>query len=173
MTEMKTSRALGILAFRLTIGWVFLFAGIEKLFLAGKAFDASRFLQFGTLGKETGAAAGAVINPTHAFWVDLASNPTAMTIVNFLVPFGQVAIGAALILGLATRFAGLMGALMMAFIGIASWDFANGLVNYHAVLLLSSLILAVIAAGEVYGLDAIVDESPVVKRTPMLRYVLG
>jgi len=173
MTGLKNSRALGILAFRLTIGWVFLFAGIEKLFLAGKAFDASRFLQFGTLGKAAGAAAGAVVNPTHAFWVDLTSNPTAMNIVNFLVPFGQVAIGAALILGLATRFAGLMGALMMAFIGIASWDFVNGVVNYHIVLMISTLILAVIAAGEVYGVDAIVDESPIVKRAPILRYVLG
>jgi thiosulfate dehydrogenase [quinone] large subunit len=173
MTGLKTPRALGILAFRLTIGWVFLFAGIEKLFLSGHAFDASKFLQFGTLGTAAGAAEGAIVNPTHAFWVDLATNGTAMNIVNFLVPFGQVAIGLALILGLATRFAGLMGALMMAFIGLASWDFANGIVNYHFVLMLSSLILAVIAAGEVYGVDAVVDEQPIVKRAPALRYVLG
>ena len=173
MTGLKTSRALGILAFRLTIGWVFLFAGIEKLFLSGHAFDASKFLQFGTLGTAAGAAEGAIVNPTHQLWVDLASNAAAMDVVNFLVPFGQVAIGLALILGLATRFAGVMGALMMAFIGIASWDFANGVVNYHVVLTVSSLILAVIAAGEIYGVDAVVDESPVVKRSPGLRYVLG
>ena len=173
MTGLKTSRALGILAFRLTIGWVFLFAGIEKLFLSGHAFDATKFLQFGTLGTAAGAAEGAIVNPTHQLWVDLAGNAAAMNVVNFLVPFGQVAIGLALVFGLATRFAGVMGALMMAFIGIASWDFANGVVNYHAVLMLSSLILAVIAAGEIYGVDAVVDESPVVKRSPALRYVLG
>jgi thiosulfate dehydrogenase [quinone] large subunit len=173
MTGLKSSRALGILAFRLTIGWVFLFAGIEKLFLGEKAFSAAGFLQFGTLGTAAGAADGAIVNPTHAFWVDLATNGTAMNIVNFLVPYGQVAIGLALILGLATRFAGVMGALMMAFIGLASWDFANGFVNYHVVLMLSSLILAVIAAGEVYGVDAIVDEHPIIKRAPVLRYVLG
>jgi hypothetical protein len=62
---------------------------------------------------------------------------------------------------------------MMAFIGLASWDFANGVVNYHVVLMLSSLILAAIAAGEVYGVDALVDEHPIIKRTPVLRYVLG
>lgn len=173
MTGLKQSRALGILAFRLTIGWVFLFAGIEKIFLGEHAFTAAGFLQFGTLGTAAGAAEGAIVNPTHQFWVDLAGNPAAMNVVNFLVPFGQVAIGAALILGLATRFAGLMGALMMAFIGIAAWDFVNGVANYHIVLMISSLILAVIAAGEVYGVDAIVDESPIVKRTPVLRYVLG
>lgn len=173
MTGLTNSRALGILAFRLTIGWVFLFAGIEKLFLSGHAFDAGKFLQFGTLGTAAGAADGAIVNPTHQLWVDLAGNPAAMNVVNFLVPFGQVAIGVALILGLATRFAGVMGALMMAFIGIASWDFANGVVNYHVVLVISSLILAVIAAGEVYGVDAVVDESPIIKRAPALRYVFG
>ncbi len=173
MTGLKNSRALGILAFRLTIGWVFLFAGIEKLFLGEHAFSAAGFLQFGTLGTAAGAADGAIVNPTHQLWVNLAGNPAALDVINVLVPFGQVAIGAALILGLATRFAGVMGALMMAFIGVAAWDFANGFVNYHVVLMLSSLVLAVIAAGEVYGVDAIVDESPIVKRTPVLRYVLG
>jgi hypothetical protein len=29
------------------------------------------------------------------------------------------------------------------------------------------------AAGEVYGLDALVNDTPIVKRTPALRYVLG
>lgn len=173
MTGLTTSRALGVLAFRVTIGWVFLFAGIEKLFLSGHAFDAGKFLQFGTLGTAAGAVEGAVVNPTHQFWVDLAGNSAAMNIVNVLVPFGQVAIGLALIIGLGTRFAGVMGALMMAFIGIASWDFANGIVNYHVVLAFSSLILALIAAGEIYGADAFVDETPIVKRAPALRYVLG
>jgi hypothetical protein len=31
----------------------------------------------------------------------------------------------------------------------------------------------VIRAGEAYGIDAIVDEQPIVKKTPALRYVLG
>ena len=52
-----------------------------------------------------------------------------MTAVNFLVVFGEIAIGIALILGIATRFAGLAGALMMALFYVASWDFAHGFVN--------------------------------------------
>jgi hypothetical protein len=36
-----------------------------------------------------------------------------------------------------------------------------------------TLALGIIGAGEFFGLDAIVDETPIVKRAPALRYVLG
>lgn len=84
-----------------------------------------------------------------------------------------MAIGAALILGLATRFAGVMGALMMLLFWIAAWDFAFGVANYHLILAISAAVLALVAAGEVFGLDAYVERTRVVKRAPALRYVLG
>ena len=90
-----------------------------------------------------------------------------------LVPFGQILIGMALILGFATRFSAVMGFLMMAFITTASWDFAHGWLNSTRFLGIVTLILGAIRAGEVYGVDAIIDEQPIVKRTPVLRYVLG
>jgi thiosulfate dehydrogenase [quinone] large subunit len=151
---------------------VFLYAGIEKLIGAEK-FSAAGFLQFGTAGTAAGAAEGAIVNPTNAFWVDLAANSTLMPIVDFMVPWGQVLIGAALILGLATRFAAVMGFVMMAFITVAAWDFAHGAINYTAFLAIATLLVGVMRAGEAFGIDAIVDEQPLVKRTPALRYVLG
>jgi thiosulfate dehydrogenase [quinone] large subunit len=172
MTALTPSRAIGILALRLAVGWVFLYAGLEKIFGA-EPFSAAGFLQFGTAGTAAGAAEGAIVNPTQSFWVGLASNAALMDVINVLVPFGQVAIGAALILGLATRFAGAMGFLMMAFITVAAWDFAFGVLNYTSLLALTSLILGVIAAGEVYGVDAIIDKWPFVKRTPAVRYLLA
>jgi uncharacterized membrane protein YphA (DoxX/SURF4 family) len=60
----------------------------------------------------------AIYNPTHSFWVSLAGNDTAMTIVNNLV-VGEMCIGIALIFGIVTRFAGAMGALMMALLFLA------------------------------------------------------
>ena len=172
MTALTGSRAFGILALRLVAGWVFLFAGLQKVF-AAEPFSAAGFLTFGTAGTAEGAAEGAIVNPTHAFWVDLAANAQLMDVVNFIVPFGQIAIGAALILGLATRFAAAMGFVMMAGFTIAAWDFAHGVINHTALIGLVSLLLGVIRAGEIYGLDAIVDEQPLVKRTRALRYVLG
>ncbi|HUH16947.1 MAG TPA: DoxX family protein [Methylomirabilota bacterium] len=172
MNARTGSRAYGILALRLLTGWVFLYAGFEKL-VGAEPFSATGFLQFATGGTAAGAAEGAIVNPTHAIWVDLAANSTMMPIVDFMIPWGQLLIGVALILGLATRFAAVMGFLMMGFITIAAWDFLHGFVNYTGFLAVVTLLVGVIRAGEVYGLDAIVDEQPIVKRTPVLRYVLG
>ena len=172
MTALTGSRAFGILALRLITGWVFLFAGLQKV-LAAEPFSAVGFLSFGTAGTAEGAVEGAIVNPTNAFWVSLAGNGQLMDVINFVVPFGQIGIGVALILGLATRFAAVMGFLMMAGFTIAAWDFAHGVINYTAIVGLTALILGVIRAGHVYGVDAIVDEQPIVKRNPALRYVLG
>ena len=172
MTTLTRSRRISIAALRVVVGWVFLYAGIEKIFGA-EPFTAAGFLQFGTAGTAPGAAEGAIVNPTQTFWVDLASNAGAIGVIDFLVPFGQVAIGAALILGLGTRFAGAMGFLMMSFITIAAWDFAFGIVNYTAILAITALLLGIMRAGEIYGVDALVDEQPVVKRTPALQYIFG
>lgn len=177
MTGLTGSRAYGILALRLVTGFYFLYAGLDKVFSfigGSEPFSAAGFLSFGTAGTTSAAVAeGTIVNPTAPFWADLAANTSLLTAIDLLIPFGQVAIGAALILGLATRFAGVMGFAMMAFITIAAWDFGHGIVNATSFLAISALLLGVIRAGEVYGLDAIVDEQPIVKRTPVLRYVLG
>lgn len=172
MTSLTPSRAYGILALRLVVGWAFLFAGLQKVFSA-EPFSAYGFLVFGTGGTAEGAVEGAIVNPTQAFWVDLANNPQLLQFINFIVPYGQIAIGIALILGLATRFAAVMGFVMMAGFTIAAWDFAHGFVNLTALLGIVALILGVMRAGEIYGLDAIVEEQPIVKQTPALRFVLG
>lgn len=177
MTRLTGSRAYGILALRLVTGFYFLYAGLDKVFSfigGSEPFSAAGFLSFGTAGTTSAVVAeGTIVNPTAPFWADLATNTSLLAVVDFVVPFGQVAIGLALILGLATRFAGVMGFAMMAFITIAAWDFGHGVVNATSFLAISALILGIIRAGEVYGLDAIIDEQPLVKRTPVLRYVLG
>ena len=177
MTALSGSRAYGILALRVVTGFYFLWAGLDKVFsfIGGpEPFSAAGFLTFGTVGTTSAAVAeGTIVNPTQPFWVDLASNAALLGAVDVLVPYGQIAIGLALILGLATRFAGVMGFLMMAFITVAAWDFAHGWINATSFLALASLLLGVIRAGEVYGIDDVVDEQPIVKRTPVLRYVLG
>jgi thiosulfate dehydrogenase (quinone) large subunit len=173
MTGLSKYRASGILIARVTVGWVFIYAGIEKV-LGAEPFTAAGFLKFGTVGTTAETVAeGTIVNPTHAFWVDLAGNATLLPIINFLVVFGEVAIGAALIVGLATRFASVAGFLMMGLFWIAAWDFSHGVVEYHSVLAIVTLVLGIIGAGEVFGLDAIVARIPVVKRAPALRYVLG
>lgn len=167
----------GLAILRIALGSGFLFAGLDKfLDLAGtgKAFTATGFLKFATGGAWLGSDPKAVVNPTHDFWVSLAGNGQLMNVINFLVVAGEIGIGIALILGFATRFAGVMGALMMGLFYVANWGFGNGPFNEQFFYGIIALYLAYAAAGETWGLDGIIERStPVVRRAPALRYLLG
>ena len=160
---------------RVAVGLIFLTAGLQKAFLSAEPFDASGFLKFATTGTPwLGAPVeGVVYNPTHELWVNLAANTTLMPFVNWLVVFGQIAIGTALILGLFTRFAALMGTIMMLFFFVAAWEFEHGIVNQHLTYALVTGFIGYIGAGRYYGLDAVLEKAEAVRQTPQLRYVLG
>jgi thiosulfate dehydrogenase [quinone] large subunit len=148
---------------RIVIGIIFLWAGLEKLLGSGpEGFSAAGFLQFGTAGTlgwpfvSGEVAEGTIFNPTHAFWASVGANGTLMPAVNVLVVAGQIGIGAALILGLFTRFAAAMGTLMMIFFFFAAWEFEFGIVNQHLTYAVVTFGLAVVGAGNYLGLDAVV-----------------
>jgi len=153
----------GVALLRIMVGVIFLWAGLEKL-LAPTAFDAGGFLKFATAGTlgwpfVTGEIAkGTVFNPTQAIWLSLAGNTGAMTLINVLVPLGQIGIGVSLILGLFTRFGAIMGALMMTFFFFAAWDFKYGVVNQHLAYALICLTIAGLGAGRYYGLDGLLAD---------------
>src|SRR4029079_3680399 len=90
---------------RITAGAMFLTAGLEKAFSG--TFTAAGFLKGATAGAPyLGTAAEEVVyNRTHDLWVSLAGNASLMPLVNFLVVFGEIAIGAARSLGQAHRVA--------------------------------------------------------------------
>jgi thiosulfate dehydrogenase [quinone] large subunit len=164
MLVTKESYRIGIAILRIGVGVIFLWAGLEKL-MAPEPFSAAGFLEFATGGSlgwpfVTGEVAeGTVFNPTQGFWVEMATNDAAMTVINILVPWGQLGIGIGLILGLLTRFAAAMGTLMMLFFFIAAWDFEFGIVNQHLTYALVTAFLGLIGAGNFYGLDGMFGES--------------
>lgn len=150
----------GLALTRILVGVIFLWAGIEKL-TGAEAFDAAGFLKFGTLGTlgwpfvSGTPAEGTVFNPTHDLWVSLAGNAGLMGIINVLVVWGEIGIGIALVLGVATRFAGAMGTLMMLLFFVAAWNFAYGIVNQHLAYALICATLTGLGAGRYYGLDGV------------------
>jgi thiosulfate dehydrogenase [quinone] large subunit len=163
MLVTKESYKIGIAVLRTGVGIIFLWAGLEKL-MAPEPWSAAGFLQFATGGSlgwpfVTEVAEGTVFNPTQAFWAGLAVNDTSMSVINVLVPFGQLGIGVGLILGLLTRFSAAMGTLMMLFFFIAAWDFEFGVVNQHLTYALVTAFLGLIGAGNYYGLDGMIGES--------------
>lgn len=168
--------AKGLAALRITLGAGFLFAGLEKILHfdgSTKAFDATGFLKFATAGTLPGSPDKAIVNPTHDFWVALAGNPGLMSVINTMVVSGEVLIGLALILGLATRFAGVMGAVMMAFLWIANFSFANGPFNEQFFYGVVALFVAYAAAGEVWSLRSLISRIRIVTAHPRLIAVLA
>jgi thiosulfate dehydrogenase [quinone] large subunit len=179
MDAVSQARDRGLVILRVVLGFGFLYAGLDKLLdLNGNGpFSAAGFLAHATAGAIPNMVghdpATMVHNPTHQFWVDLAANPGVVGIINFLVVFGEIAIGTALILGVATRLAGSLGAVMMFLFWIAAWDFQNGIVNEQFVYMLLAAVVAYASAGRVFGLDAIIEKTELVRRTPGLRLILG
>jgi thiosulfate dehydrogenase (quinone) large subunit len=162
---------LGVAVLRVGVGIIFLWAGLEKVIGGAGAWSAAGFLGFGTGGTlgwpfvaET--VDGVIYNPTHDMWVVMADNSLAMSIINLLVPWGQVGIGVSLILGLLTRFGAAMGTLMMLMFFVAAWDFEFGIVNQHLTYALVTFFLGYIGSGNFYGLDATVGQrvSPFLRR---------
>ncbi len=166
----------GLAALRIVLGAGFLYAGLEKVFdftASGKPFTSAGFLQFGTAGTMPGSAAKAIVNPTHDFWVALAGNAQAIEVMNFLVVAGELAIGVALIIGFATRFSAVMGAILMGLITLAAWDFGFGPINETVMYVTVALYLAYAQAGLSYGVDAMLEQTEVVSHRPALHYLLG
>jgi thiosulfate dehydrogenase (quinone) large subunit len=167
--------AKGIAILRIAVGGGFLFAGLEKFFEwgGGAPFNAAGFLKNATGGTLPGGDPKLIVNPTHDFWVSLAGNASLVSVISFLVVFGEIAIGAAILIGLFTRFASYAGVLMMALFYVANFSFANGPFNQQFMYGITCLVLAIVGAGEYYGLDAILDKTAFVKKAPALRYVLA
>jgi thiosulfate dehydrogenase (quinone) large subunit len=158
---------------RIALGFGFLYAGLEKILQIGGGgpFNAAGFLKFATLGALPGSDPKVVVNPTHDLWVSLAGNGTIMPLINFLVQFGELAIGICLILGLATRFSGIMGALLTGLFFVASWSFATGVVNEDFLYAILSGYLAVVGAGAVWGLDGYLARTQLLAKTPLRVFV--
>ncbi len=154
---------------RIALGFGFLYAGLEKALdlSGGGPFSAAGFLKFATLGTLPGSNPKVVVNPTHDLWVSLASNGALMPVINTLVVLGEIGIGLALVLGLATRFAGVMGALLTGLFFVASWSFANGVINEQFLYAALSLYLAFVGAGAVWGLDGVLARTQLLAKTPL------
>jgi thiosulfate dehydrogenase [quinone] large subunit len=138
---------------RVILGAAFLYAGLEKL-VASTPFSAAGFLTKATGGALPDSVKGAIVNPSHDLWVAIGSNAGLVSVINVAVVAGEVAIGMCLILGLFTRVASVLGAVMMILLTVAAWSFANGPFNETFIYASVAVFLAVVNAGVPYGLDA-------------------
>ena len=124
---------------RITIGWLFLNAGLNHLL--DPAFSAVGYLN-------KAATFSALFNA-------LAS-PSILPIVNFLVIWGLILLGIALILGIFVRWSGYLGAVLMFLLYLPVLNFpvvGHGyIVDDHIIFIAGLLTLAAFKAGRVWGL---------------------
>lgn len=137
---------------RMVIGWHFLYEGISKLLTPG--WTSYNFL---SVSKWIFAD----------FFQGIASNPTALGIVDFLNIWGLILIGLALFFGVLTRFSSACGVFMLALYYVANPPFlgmdfgvpAEGqylIVNKNLIELLALCVFLLIPSGALPGLDRLI-----------------
>lgn len=138
---MSKIQKISLLLLRVSIGWLFLYAGISK-------FNAASWSAAGYLNS-------AKTLPSLYHWF---ASPGVLPITNILNEYGQILIGISLIIGLFVRYSSIAGILMMVLYYIPILNFPmvgehSYIVDEHVIYSFVLLVLAVFRAGKVYGLD--------------------
>jgi len=150
---------------RISIGWVFLWAFVDKAFGLGFATErADAWVSGGspTTGYLNFATEGKVF---HDFFAGLAG-PAA----DWLFMAGLLGIGVALTLGIGMRIAAASGALLLTLMWAASLRLENNpFMDDHLVYAIVLVALAIFGAGRTLGLGPRWEQLPFVQRTPLLK----
>lgn len=141
--------------------WAF----IDKLFGLGFATKPeSAWLQGGS--PTAGFLSHGVHGPFAATYNSLAGQPW----VDWLFMLGLLGIGVAFLLGVAMRFAGYMGALMMLLMYLALIPPTNNpIVDDHLINLFAFLVIGSSSAGEVFGFQKQWQKMQITKTLPFLK----
>ena len=162
---------------RIALGWVFLWAFLDKAFALGFAtgrlesggidffakdgawlnggHPTAGFLEFGTKG------------PFKDFYAGLAGQGW----VDWVYMLSMLLIGLALILGIGTRLAAIGGIIWMALFYTAGaiWPENNPFLDEHVVYVIVLAGIAYVAAGRYLGLGKYWERIPLVRRYPILK----
>lgn len=160
--------ALSIVALRVVVGGMILFAGLSKY--ADGPFDAAGYLS------NIDPA-----SPVSGLYGAMASIAALMDVINVIVPSTQVLIGIALIAGAFVRLAAIGGAIQMIAFYLGGWPLVDGVlaaIDSTLVYAVVFVAVAAIGAGRYMGVDSYLERLEVggealIERVPALRYVLG
>jgi thiosulfate dehydrogenase [quinone] large subunit len=149
---------------RISIGFVFLWAFLDKLFGLDHATPgASAWIRGGS--PTTGFLKG-VQGP----FADVFHSMSGSAIADCLFMAGLLGIGVALTLGIGLRFAAVAGALLLVFMWAASLPIkTNPFMDDHLVYAVVVIGLALTHAGNTFGLGGRWARLPLVGRFPVLR----
>ncbi|MCW2756775.1 MAG: putative integral rane protein SCJ12 [Nocardioidaceae bacterium] len=151
-------------AARISIGWVFLWAFLDKAF--GLGHDTAGKESWLNGGSPTKGFLGfATAGPFKGMYHSIAGQGWA----DVLFMVGLLAIGGALVLGIAMRPAAAAGALLLVLMWSAVLPPANNpFMDDHLIYALTLVLLAALGAGHTVGLAQRWEQIPFVARTPWL-----
>ncbi|MEO8637414.1 MAG: DoxX family protein [Candidatus Taylorbacteria bacterium] len=158
---MTKSIKIPLFLLRISLGWMFFYAGITKL--VDPSCSAGGYLK----GAKTFAG----------FYLWLTS-PQILPVINFVNEWGLTLLGVALILGVFVRLSSVCGALLMLLYYLPLLDFPYPnehafIVDEHIIYITALLLLASLRAGRFWGLENWCASLPICKKFPKLRNWLG
>jgi thiosulfate dehydrogenase (quinone) large subunit len=149
---------------RIALGWVFLWAFLDKTFGMGFATTSAKAWING--GSPTKGFLGSAKGPFSGFYHSIAGTGLA----NVLFMAGLLAIGVALILGIGMRLAAAGGALLTVLMWTAVLPPAsNPFMDEHLIYAAVLIVLALLGAGNTLGLGRRWADTPLVKRFSWLK----
>ncbi|WP_225854106.1 hypothetical protein [Micromonospora sp. ALFpr18c] len=166
-TETRTQKAtrFTLAGLRIALGWIFLWAFIDKVFGLGFATKAQgAWIDGGSPTK--GFLGNAVTGPFADVYKGFAGAAWA----DWLFMIGLAAIGTALILGIGLRVAAVAGGLLLVLMFTAVLPPENNpVMDDHLIYAAVLAVLALTAAGDTLGLGKPWARLPLVQRLPWLR----
>jgi thiosulfate dehydrogenase [quinone] large subunit len=150
---------------RLSLGWVFLWAFLDKTFGLGRATPAEGAWIDGGSPTE-GFLSHAATGPFADFYQGIAGAAWA----DWLFMIGLAGIGIALVAGIALRIAATTGAVLLVMMWTAVLPPENNpFMDDHIVYALVLVLLAALGAGKTLGAGDYWEKLPIVKRFPILK----
>jgi thiosulfate dehydrogenase (quinone) large subunit len=161
MLTHTAARALAVL--RISVGFVFLWAFLDKTFGLGYATPSAKaWINGGSPTK--GFLSSVDVGPFQGTFHSLAGT----TFANWAFMLGLLGVGVALILGIGLRVAACAATAMMALMWFAEFPLAKGssnpIVDYHFVYAVAAIALALTYAGHTWGLGRRWAALPVVRK---------
>ncbi|HEX2355853.1 MAG TPA: hypothetical protein VHI50_05285 [Micromonosporaceae bacterium] len=151
-------------AARVGMGFIFVWAFVDKLFGFGYATPAGKGWIDG--GSPTKGFLSGSEGPFAGFYHDLAGT----TFANWAFMLGLAGIGVALLLGIGMRIAAGTGALLLAMMyTVVLPPTTNPVIDDHLILAVLLIGIAAAGAGNTFGLGRWWNNTPLVKRLPWLK----
>lgn len=150
---------------RLALGWVFLWAFLDKLFGLGHDTTGKQAWIHG--GSPTkGFLAHSATGPFQGFYNDIAGAGWT----NWLFMIGLAGLGIALILGIGMRVAAVAATVLLVMMwGVTLPPDSNVFMDDHLIYALTIIGLALVGAGDVLGFGRWWAKVPLVRRFPILK----